>query len=73
MYKATVGKKFITITPKPKFSLAGGLKIQFDYGTATFTPYCTTDVIAGKSRYLLPPPGTMLGRKIIRAFVIQPQ
>lgn len=73
MYKATVGKKYITITPKPKFSLAGGLKIQYDRDTDHYTDWATADVKAGQSRYSLPSPDLMLGRKVIRALVIQPQ
>lgn len=52
--KITVGKKFITIVPKPTKDIPNGLKATFNRDGKYVTAYATCDIIKGKSRYLMP-------------------
>ena len=69
MSKVTIGKKFITITPKPSKFVLGGLKVRFNRDRDTVIAYATTDIIADRSRYLKP---DVDDRFVIEAFLNEP-
>lgn len=49
-----VGKKYITIIPKPVEDKFNGLHIEFDKETEYNTKFATADIVKGKNRYSLP-------------------
>lgn len=53
--KITLGKKFVTITPKPIEDIPNGIKITFENDTSDIIqPIAFTNILKGKSRYMLP-------------------
>lgn len=67
--KATLGKKYITITPKPTKDIPDGLGIEYGTETQTLRVKATTDIIKGKSRYTRPTFTEAEGRKIIKTYI----
>lgn len=67
--KVSIGKKYLTITPKPKKNVANGIVLLLDRETAIYKPTVSHDLIKGKSRYLLPDRKFLEGRKIVEAHV----
>lgn len=52
--KITLGKKFVTLSPKPTTFKVGGIKATFNRDGKYVEATATCDIVAGKSRYMLP-------------------
>lgn len=53
MYKIKIGKKYITLSPRPKETILNALYIQFNKSTSTTLPLAYTDIKEGQIRYSL--------------------
>lgn len=67
--KVTVGKKFITITPKPDRNIPNGLTAKFNRDGEFVTAYATCNIVKGKSRYKKPDYPSYDGRHVIEAYL----
>ena len=66
-YKVNIGKKYITVIPKPLIDIKNGLKVKFQKETDLLSAYTTTDIIKGKQRYFKPKDS----RQILEAYIQQ--
>ena len=68
-YKVRIGKKFITISPKPLENIPNGLKIRYNKEGDIVTAFATCDVIKGKQRYTKPHESLSMGRHVQEAYL----